>query len=152
MNMCIALAQAMVDLLFSFVSFVSFWVSFDTYRSLLTCLAYLSAVGACEHVHCAGSSDGGFAAPCGCAPRVYGPALAGSRVSQVSRVLQCVAVCCNAVQCGAVWCSVLQCVAVCCSVLHRVLMRCSVVQCGAVSCSVLQCVAVCCSVLQSASP
>jgi len=80
-------------------------------------------------------------------------------------VVQCVAVCCNAVQCVAVSCSELQCklkrpghiqeltnvllqrvavcssVAVCYSVLQCVAMWCSVLQCVAVRCSVLQCLA-----------
>ena len=73
-------------------------------------------------------------------------------------MLQCVAVCCNALHklrnaFVVVCCSVLQCVAVCCSVLQCITCAtqcicCSVLQCVAVCCSVLQCVAVCCSVLQ----
>jgi len=56
------------------------------------------------------------------------------RMSHVTCVLQCVAVCCSVLQSVAVCCSVLQCVAVCCSVL----------QCVAVCCRVLQCVSILC--------
>jgi len=44
-------------------------------------------------------------------------------------VLQCFAVCSNAVQCVGVCCSVLQCVAVCHNVLQSVAVCCSVLQC-----------------------
>jgi len=66
---------------------------------------------------------------------------------RVSRVLQCVAVCCSVLQGFAVYCNVLQCVA-----LH-----CSMLQCGADMSAptimlqfvaMLRCVAVCCSALQ----
>ena len=61
------------------------------------------------------------------------------RMPYLSRVLQCVAVCCSVLQSDAVCCRVLQSVAVCCSVL----------QCVAVCDSVLQCVAVCVAVCHS---
>jgi len=103
-----------------------------------------------------------------------------SKVSPVvTRVLQCVAVCCRVLQCIVVCCSVLQksallllgccnvlrCVVVCCSVLQRVAVCCyvlqyvakvssvvtSMLQCVAACCSMLQCVSVCFSVLQCVS-
>ena len=52
----------------------------------------------------------------------------------LTKVLQCVAVCCSVLQCVAVCGSVLQCVAVCCSVLQCVAVCCSV----RVRCSVFQ--------------
>ena len=52
----------------------------------------------------------------------------GTRVSEQSKELQFVAVCCNVLQCVAVCCSVLQCVAVCCSMLQYVAVCCSVLQ------------------------
>jgi len=51
--------------------------------------------------------------------------LARSSTSHLSRVLQCVAVCCSMLQSVAVCCSVLQCVAVHCSVLQCVAVHCS---------------------------
>jgi len=53
-------------------------------------------------------------------------------------VLQCVAVCCNALQCAAVYCSA----AVCCSVLQCIAVCCSVSQHGAMCCSKLHSIAV----------
>jgi len=64
----------------------------------------------------------------------------------MSRICQCVAVCCSMLQYVAVCCSALQCIVACCNVLQCVVVRCSVLQCVAtVRCIpdqvVVQCVA-----------